>query len=290
MKSCFKELEIQKSALFARGVTIGLAGLLSACLLTGCAACEADGGVKAESKGLPESIRHVQSYSSVLIGGPAEEFWAESDVVCCGVYRGESAPFLVDPVDGSEPCYYTDYFFEVDEVLKGMLPASASEGGEIVAVRQRGGVGQTIATVDEDIADPEPGVRYMLNLYAMDTGAEYNTAGDHYYLLGKRLGLWKEVEDDVFCRPNTGELISSEAIRDLGNSASAQVTNHEEKTGLDAYLRDVESHYLRGDIAKDVYDQEARRIEKMKSERARIVPDEEIEEAEQRALQGESVS
>ena len=104
MKSCFKELEIQKGALFARGVTIGLAGLLCACLLTGCAACEADGGVKAESKGLPESIRHVQSYSSVLIGGPAEEFWADSDVVCCGVYKGESAPVLVEPVDGSEPC------------------------------------------------------------------------------------------------------------------------------------------------------------------------------------------
>lgn len=122
----------------SRRVFTTLAALALACSFSGCAgqaqssdssgasSSSDSGAAEANSK---EAVLHVSALGAACSFDSLRD---DSDLIAEGRYLGKSDPILVIPVVGGidAAMYYTDYYFEVDNVFKGeaLTDDAASRG------------------------------------------------------------------------------------------------------------------------------------------------------------------
>lgn len=262
--------------------------------LTGCEASgESDGpddptALKPAEEAEPSAALVSSGVSACYADTSFEEFCAGSDLIVSGTYVGKSDSFMIEPVNGATPMFFTDYYFEVGEVCKGILPDSVARSSpQRITVRQRGGAGSFTETVDSNALQPTEGQEYLLFLYRIENGADYNTEGDHFYLMSGSLGAWPLNEAGCYAKDGGEErLIEKSAVmaqvsEALAASAAANGADASgEEDSHAAYLADVEERYRNGEIPEEYYNEVMQNEQKENSQYARIMTDEEVAEYE----------
>lgn len=226
----------------------------------------------------------TDAYTQVISGLYAElspaELCATSDLVCRATYRTASAPFLVRPVSGSDPMFFTDYYFDVEQVYKGTLAAEASDENKLT-VRQRGGAGRYLTVIDEGALKPVAGEEYLLFLYSIPNGADYNTAGSHYYLSANaEQSAWNTESDDEYRRPDTGTVLTSAELVALVADSPSEDDSDVNRT--QARLEEARCQLDSGEISREYYDDLVEKLRLEETGYAQILSDEETRSYEER--------
>ena len=235
--------------------------LVCAATLSGCGSQPSQGASSAEvshsqvdvlqSK---EAVLHVSALSAACSFDSLRD---DSDLIAEGRYLGKSDPILVIPVVGGidAAMYYTDYYFEVDNVFKGEAltdDAAASRGSSVISVRMKGGAGDRVAVVNDDAPELEEGSSYLLFLYRVLDGLDGNTEGNHYYSFGDKLGIWEKDSAGNFANAEVGSVSAdSLAVMPISDAAPASEQN---LASEDAMIDDVRARYNEGQIDKKTLD------------------------------------
>lgn len=105
-----------------------------------------------------------------------------------------SDSFKIKPVFDGDPQIYTDYYFDIENVLLGEYSDSKP-----LTVRVQGGtIGEEKLIVEEAPKFSEKD-EVLLFLYQPNMGGGYNTRGDYYYILGVNQGaFFKSKEMQVY--------------------------------------------------------------------------------------------
>ncbi|WP_418924761.1 hypothetical protein [Ellagibacter isourolithinifaciens] len=194
-----------------------------------------------------EAVLHVSASSAECT---FESLRDDSDLVASGRYLGKSDPILVIPVVGGidAAMYYTDYYFEIDNVFKGeaLTDDAASRGSSVISVRMKGGAGDRVAVVNDDAPELEKGSSYLLFLYRVLDGLDGNTEGNHYYSFGDKLGIWEKDSAGNFANAEVGSVSAdSLAVMPISDAAPASEQN---LASEDAMIDDVRALYNEGQI------------------------------------------
>lgn len=215
------------------------------------------------------SYKYVQRISGSLASVDYQQMLQNSDYVVIAEYIGKSEPFMIRPVGGSDPTYFTDYYF-------------VSQGGEDAAenkitVRQKGGYGTYFACVNDDAAKPVSDNEYLLFLYKIDDGAEWNTEGDHYYLVGDYTGMWSLDENRNFINPMQDELIPYDVAKaNCGIKEKPVVyVNGEPMNYRSQHLSELRERYESGELPYEAYKAAMDREEEISSSFSQIMTKEE---------------
>lgn len=201
-----------------------------------------------------EAVLHVSALSAACSFDSLRD---DSDLIAEGRYLGKSDPILVIPVVGGidAAMYYTDYYFEVDNVFKGEAltdDAVASRGSSVISVRMKGGAGDRVAVVNDDAPELEEGSSYLLFLYRVLDGLDGNTEGNHYYSFGDKLGIWEKDSAGNFANAEVGSVSAdSLAVMPISDAAPASEQN---LASEDAMIDDVRARYNEGQIDKKTLD------------------------------------
>ena len=234
--------------------------LVCAAALSGCGSQPPQGASSAE---VPHSQNDVlQSKEAVLHVSASstectfESLRDDSVLVASGRYLGKSDPILVIPVVGGidAAMYYTDYYFEIDNVFKGeaLTDDAASRGSSVISVRMKGGAGDRVAVVNDDAPELEEGSSYLLFLYRVLDGLDGNTEGNHYYSFGDKLGIWEKDSAGNFANAEVGSVSAdSLAVMPISDAAPASEQN---LASEDAMIDDVRALYNEGQIDKKTLD------------------------------------
>lgn len=201
-----------------------------------------------------EAVLHVSALSAACSFDSLRD---DSDLIAEGRYLGKSDPILVIPVVGGidAAMYYTDYYFEVDNVFKGEAlidDVAASRGSSVISVRMKGGAGDRVAVVNDDAPELEEGSSYLLFLYRVLDGLDGNTEGNHYYSFGDKLGIWEKDSAGNFANAEVGSVSAdSLAVMPISDAAPASEQN---LASEDAMIDDVRARYNEGQIDKKTLD------------------------------------
>lgn len=234
--------------------------LVCAAALSGCGSQPPQGASSAEvshsQNDVPQSKEAVLHVSASSAECTFESLRDDSDLVASGRYLGRSDPFLVIPVVGGidAAMYYTDYYFEVDNVFKGeaLTDDAASRGSSVISVRMKGGAGDRVAVVNDDAPELEKGSSYLLFLYRVLDGLDGNTEGNHYYSFGDKLGIWEKDSAGNFANAEVGSVSAdSLAVMPISDAAPASEQN---LASEDAMIDDVRALYNEGQIDKKTLD------------------------------------
>ena len=108
------------------------------------------------------------------------ELITQSQVIVKGTVKGGADTLIVHPLTGADDTVYTQYQFEVSDVIRGDIAA-----GETIAVRFHGGKKGDLMVIDEDEqANLKDGEQYVLFLRRVTVGGGCTTADEHYLTVG----------------------------------------------------------------------------------------------------------
>ncbi len=84
-------------------------------------------------------IVHLSNIQMISLHGcgydfPMDELVAESHLIARGKFVGDSGAFIVEPTNGADNSVFTDYYFQITDVLRG-----DAKVGDTVSVRLQGG-------------------------------------------------------------------------------------------------------------------------------------------------------
>lgn len=130
--------------------------------------------------------QNSQVYVDVLLPEyDHEALKRESDLIVTGTIINSGKSLLIERTDGAKETY-TDYRFEIKEVLKGK-----TQNKELV-IRVLGGKTQFGEVISTSLSLPmfEKNSPYLLFLYQPKMGGGSNTRGDYYYVLGQGQGVY----------------------------------------------------------------------------------------------------
>lgn len=215
------------------------------------------------------SYKYVQRISGALASVDYQQMLQNSDYVVIAEYVGKSEPFMIRPVGGSDPTYFTDYYFASKE------GEDATE--KMITVRQKGGYGTYFACVNDDAAKPVSDNKYLLFLYKIDDGAEWNTEGDHYYLVGDYTGMWSLDENRNFINPMQDELIPYDVAKANCGIKEKPVVYVDGKpmNYRSQYLAELRESYESGEMPYEAYKAAIDREEEISSTFSQIMTKEE---------------
>ncbi len=240
----------------SRRVFTTLAALALVCSFPGCAGqaqssdssgASSSSDSEAAEANSKEAVLHVSALSAACSFDSLRD---DSDLIAEGRYLGKSDPILVIPVVGGidAAMYYTDYYFEVDNVFKGeaLTDDAASRGSSVISVRMKGGVGDRVAVVNDNAPELEEGADYLLFLYRVLDGLDGNTEGNHYYSFGDKLGIWGKGASGAFSNSEIGSVDSSSlAVMPVSDAVPASEQNLQSE---DAMIEDVRNLFAAGKI------------------------------------------
>jgi len=127
------------------------------------------------------------SLSGTFPGFSEEDLMERAALVIHGRAVGRSSPFFIENIYTGGRSVFTDYRFEVYEVLRGEISSR-----EIV-VRMEGGMTQEMRLVVTHTLDFERGVEYLLFLN-IPGGGPFDTPGDYFYIIGGSQGVFPKDE------------------------------------------------------------------------------------------------
>ena len=152
------------------------------------------------------------------------ELERDSNLIAVCTYKEDSHGFQVEATNGGVKTF-TDYYFQVEEVLRGQAP----EDG-ILTLRQDGGrVGDDLLN-DTHRHTFQKEALYLLFLRKPTTGGGFNTQGEHYYLTHTLDGVYPMGNDvlytsgmdmSVASRPKRNGLLPAKAAGGLGEHQPA---------------------------------------------------------------------
>lgn len=235
--------------------------------------------------GSMEGVEFVQGVSSYRPDLGFNELWGNADVVASGIYDNRSSSFMIQPVNGADPQYFTDFTFKDIRILKGSLSSANDAANATLIVRQRGGVGERVATANEEAASFIPKARYLLFLYRISDGSDYNTEGPHLYLIGGQMGAWEGNPDGSFLSLHNGET-ATEAR--LSARSSASPSNGAESLGArmtaSERVAQLDEEYSKGELEQDYYTSAREAAQLEATTFATILSEEEAHMAEQELI------
>jgi hypothetical protein len=193
------------------------------------------------------------------------EMVEHSQTVVVGKVIGVSEPFMVAPVLNGDPRYFTDYYFEINRVLYG----NQTRAGTTISVRTLGG-GNNVFTVESEHS-PNLAVNseLMLFLFQKNDGLDYNTQGDHFYILNEKQGSC--VADDI----DYIERVQA-AVTDVGRETPLSADEIRQNN-----LDSLNNRYKIGEIDKEEYSQFLLEFEQF----ARVLTPDEVAAYEARVLE-----
>lgn len=110
---------------------------------------------------------------------PLDELVASSHLVARGKFVGNSGAFIVEPVNGASESVFTDYYFEITDVVRGNATP-----GDTVSVRLQGGKkGKLSVNNFYDVA-PTEGSEAVVFLRQITIPVGYITDEDYYLPTG----------------------------------------------------------------------------------------------------------
>lgn len=151
-----------------------------------------------------------QHVSAMMPDYSISDFIDRSTLVAVATVSGFSDPMLIKPSNGAEPRYFTDAYLQVNEIVKG-TPTLNGDGK--LQVRYCGGSGQRVATVNDLAPSFSEGSQYLLFLYRVTDGSDYNTEGCQYYAVADGLGVWAQSGEGAFANRN-GKSVSLDDLKD----------------------------------------------------------------------------
>lgn len=250
--------------------------LASAMGMTGCVASTANAGG-------PSQKPVTRTISGLFADYSFDDFVQTSDVICTAKYVGRSDGFLIEPVDGSEPMMFTDYYFDCTDALKGVLPVVDGDAVQgRITVRQKGGEGMYTQVINEYALDPQEGEEYLLFLYSINGGQEYNTEGDHFYLKSGSRGAWLLADDGAYRKVDGSEAADASMIESVKLAPLAD--EGVEGDYLDRYLEEVNRKCEDGQVTSEFRDQVAEKVTREKSQYSRVMTKDEQASYENREL------
>lgn len=258
---------MSKYASVRRGIALSVAS----CILLFSAGCSSAASTPSDTSSTTnqqESTPIVVSehVSSANANFSLEDCWANADLICVATYKDSSEPFAIRPVDGGDPQLFTDLHFDISQTYLG---SASSDDSSQLTVRQMGGTGQYVEVVNDDALVPKDGSSYLLFLYKIDNGAEYNTEGDHYYLIGGNQGAWADDGTDTYASPTNGDKVSVDDLVAMQDAkGSAPQVQHDQNT---QYLDELQSAYTEGRIDRDYLDAAKDKIELENSQYATVM-------------------
>lgn len=229
-----EEMNVKKKQLIA----IFLTAAWMVCLLSGCGN---ENTASVSGEGCLPGGSALDASTQVVSGSLEEltqhEIITRSSLVAIGCISEVSDPFQIKPVGGGDPSAFTDYSFQISEILRG---ESASD---TVVVRIQGGTTDRLTTVVEEAPELEVGQEYLLFLYQPGRGGAYNTEGDYYYITGVNQGAFAispETPLDIATADSDVEFVSAAtdapvnwSLRDAAESIQAV---NEEQPADEAYV------------------------------------------------------
>ena len=104
-----------------------------------------------------------------------------SHVIVKGHIKGKADTFIIRPANGADDSVFTQYQFEVDDVIRGDVSV-----GESIGIRFEGGQKGSLKVInhdDEDIKIKDSD-KMVLFLYRVTVGGGYTTNDEYYQVVG----------------------------------------------------------------------------------------------------------
>ncbi|MBM6952522.1 hypothetical protein [Enorma phocaeensis] len=211
----------------------------------------------------------VQTIDATLADFSISDYYANSTLICTASYIGCSDGMMVRPLNGADPMIFTDYYFDISSVYKGQPKESENR----LTVRQRGGEVGSIKMVNNGAATLEDGATYLLFLYSIADGSDYNTEGPQFYLIGGEAGCWIQTESG-FESPMSGDVVQVNELQQATLSMSSEKLS--EVNAIDQFEK-IKTEYESGLLPKEYYLEMKRIAEKESSSYATVMTESEIE-------------
>ena len=182
------------------------------------------------------------------------ELITNSHVIVKGQITGDADTFTVHPTTGGDDSVFTQYQFEVDDVIRGDVTA-----GETIGIRFEGGQHGNLNVINmDDDMDFNDNDRMVLFLRRVTVGGGYTT-NDEYYIIvgGSGQGIFyldedAEAETYVSDSMDYDPLVWSTARAQLVELANELPTN---QSGLLEYeTEQLKAELESGKITQDEYD------------------------------------
>jgi hypothetical protein len=193
------------------------------------------------------------------------EMVEHSQTVVVGKVVGVSEPFMVAPVLNGDPRYFTDYYFVINEVLYG----DQTRAGTTISVRTLGGGNDVFIVVSEHSPNLIVGNELMLFLFQKNDGLDYNTKGNHFYILNEQQGSHAADEVDYIERVRA-------AVTDVSRETPLSADEIRQNN-----LDSLNNRYRIGEINKEEYDHFLQEFEQF----ARVLTPDEVAVYEARVLE-----
>ena len=115
------------------------------------------------------------------IGYNFDELIETSHVIVKGHIKGRADTFIVRPTNGADDSVFTQYQFEVDDVIRGDVTA-----GETIGIRFQGGQKGNLKVINYDDKDIKikDSDKMVLFLYRVTVGGGYTTNDEYYQVVG----------------------------------------------------------------------------------------------------------
>ena len=183
-----------------------------------------------------------------------DELIEASNVIVKGRIKGDADTFTVHPTTGGDDSVFTQYQFEVDDVIRGDITA-----GETIGIRFEGGQHGNLNVINmDDDMDFNDNDRMVLFLRRVTVGGGYTT-NDEYYIIvgGSGQGIFyldedAEAETYVSDSMDYDPLVWSTARAQLVELANELPTN--QRGLLEHETEQLKAELESGKITQDEYD------------------------------------
>lgn len=284
---------VAKSALASIAMLGGLCGL-------GCSSGD-QGFTAALESGAPLEMCISACYPAY----DASELAARSNLVVSGEVLGYSEPFMINPVDGADPRCFTEVYVALEDIFKGdpleskMSTAVTGSPGTkdartVIAIRFLGGATDAFTVTSDERPNLEVGEKGLLFLYRVADGSDYNTEGNHYYLVTGALSAWEKV-GDKYRSPEGSELTAEQVQSAAIGSVSANEEGDEGDVDInltnngvrssDDILKTLEKQKAAGAISEEEYETERARAVQAQHGFAKIMSSDEVEAYEEEVME-----
>lgn len=279
---------------------IGVAVVAGIAVLVGAAgAAGMAGALDGAPAPLAGKVTLSQGSSGLMAAMSLEDLAREADLVVTGTVSGTSKAFAVRPIDGSDPSIFHDVYLTVNDVIAGD-PRYADAGKKTVALRTEGGELDRVKMVMTEAPAYEEGGEYLLFLTRQLGGADYNTEGDHYYVIGGGQGVWSG-SNGSFSNAFVGDqqggttLSSADAAREV-QAVRAKLSADEVGSGSDSVedrIAHLERDFQAGRLSQEGRDYGVQQIKKDASSYSQVMSEDEQAAWEQEVVErngGEDVA
>lgn len=155
-----------------------------------------------------------------------DELVEKSHIIAKGKITGQSDPFIVKPTNNGDESVFTDYYFELSEVLRG-----EKSSGDTISIRVEGGKKGKWNVVNETDVGMKIGDEVVAFLYKVNVGGGYTTNEDYYLIVAGNQGMYfidENSNENIYKNTITNDspLIWEKALYELTSISKEKPINY----------------------------------------------------------------